>query len=419
MLWTGATDLNSFSIFRAKLIANELLQGCLYGVLLVVQALVFIEKGIPQWQLGYFLGTMGIVAAVLEVPFGALADRIGRIKTYRIAILVLILSGAIFLWGTHWVVLLIGIVGFGSAKALESGTYSAWYVERLNENGWEERTEKLTGQLQASAAFGLMVGAIGGGYLPDFAGNQFGLSGTEWNLLAFFALNIVHLPMTYLVFGSASESSHDHNGTSFSTALRESLKNRTIKEVLLLGCLVGFLMAPIETYWQPRYIEVVPDTDYNSFGWITFGYFAMAILGPMLIGVIAEKINLTTRWQVRVVPVIAALSAIVLGLAQTQGAFLSGYFGFMLFFSMAGPAVFTMLNDASSDQVRATMQSVSSLTFTLGGAFAAFGLPVVIRAIGIADTWTLTAALCGALLIVLALLNGRRDRFSAQADLPR
>ena len=138
--------MTSYSNFRTRLIVNELLQGCLYGVLIVVQALVFIEKGIPAWRMGYFIGTMGIVAVVLEVPFGALADRVGRIKTYRFAIFVLILSGALLLWGTHWIVLLIGIIGSGAAKALESGTYSAWYVERLNENGWEDKTEKLTGQ---------------------------------------------------------------------------------------------------------------------------------------------------------------------------------------------------------------------------------------------------------------------------------
>ena len=338
-------------------------------MLLVVQALVFLEKGIPAWQMGYFIGTMGVMAAVLEVPFGALADRIGRIKTYRIAIFVLILSGVFFLWGTHWIVLL--------------------------------------------------VGAIGGGYMPDFLGERFGLSGTEWNLLAFLVLNIVHLPVTYLVFGAKPEAPHDHEAVSFGAALKESLKNRAIKEVLLLGLLVGFMMAPIETYWQPRYIEIVPDTGYSSFGWITFGYFAMAIIGPILIGTIAGKFGLTTRWQVRVVPVIAAMSVLLLGLAQIQGTFLSGYFGFMLFFSMAGPAVFTMLNDASSDQVRATMQSVSSLTFTLGGTVAAYGLPSLIRVIGIGDTWALTAAICGGTLALLALMNGRRDRFSVHTGLPR
>ncbi len=382
----------------------------MYGVILAVQALVFIEKGVPDWQLGYFIGTMGLVAAVLEVPFGALADRIGRIKTYRIAVFVLILSGAAFLWATHWIVLFIGVFGFGAAKALESGTYSAWYVERLNENGWGDKTEKLTGQLQATVAFGLMIGAIGGGYLPDIAGERFGYSGTEWNLIAFFLLAIIHLLVTYPVFGTKPEAPHKHEAMSFVAAFRERLKNRAIQEVLLLGCLVGFLMAPIETYWQPRYVEIVPDTVCSSFGWITFGYFAMAIIGPILIGIVAEKFNLTARWQVRVVPVIAAISVVVLGLAQTQGTFLSGYFGFMLFFSMAGPAVFTMLNDASSDQVRATMQSVSSLTFTLGGTLAAFGLPVVVRTIGISDTWVLTASVCGALLTLFAIINGRRDR---------
>lgn len=406
--------MHTYSGLRVRLIANELLQGCLYGVLLVVQALVFIEKGIPAWQMGYFVGTMGVIAAVLEVPFGALADRIGRIKTYRIAIFVLILSGVFLLWGTHWIVLLIGVIGFGVAKALESGTYSAWYVERLNENGWEDKTEKLTGQLQATAALGLMIGAIGGGYLPDLLGERNGLSGTEWNLLAFLVLNILHLPVSYLVFGTKPEAPHEHEAVSFGAALKESLKNRTIKEVLLLGLLVGFMMAPIETYWQPRYIEIVPDTDYSSFGWITFGYFAMAIIGPILIGIVAEKFGLTTRWQVRVVPVIAAASVLLLGLAQTQGTFLSGYFGFMLFFSMAGPAVFTMLNDASSDQVRATMQSVSSLTFTIGGTVAAYGLPSLIRVIGIGDTWALTAAICGGALALLALLNGQKDRVSAK-----
>ena len=108
---------------------------------------------------------------------------------------------------------------------------------------------------------------------------------------------------------------------------------------------------------------------------MTFGYFATAILGPLLIGQIAKALNISPRRQMRLIPL--------------------GFFGVILALGCIGSVpvfvpvylAFTLINEASENHNRSAMQSLTSLTFTLGIGTTALGLSWILRSSSLSALW--------------------------------
>ena len=158
-------------------------------------------------------------------------------------------------------------------------------------------------------------------------------------------------------------------------------------ELLLVGVLAGVSIAAIDLFWQPRLREIAPDISYAIFGWMTFGYFATAILGPLLIGQIAKALNISPRRQMRLIPL--GFFGVILGLGfiGSVPVFVPLYLAFMLLFSMLNPATFTLINEASENHNRSAMQSLTSLTFTLGIGTTTLGLSWILRSSSLSALW--------------------------------
>lgn len=103
----------------------------------------------------------------------------------------------------------------------------------------------------------------------------------------------------------------------------------------------------IDLFWQPRLREIAPNISYAIFGWMIFGYFATAILGPLLIGQIAKPFNISPRRQMRLIPLGFFGVILALGFTGSLPVFVPVYLASMLLFSMLSPATFTLVNEAS------------------------------------------------------------------------
>ena len=118
-------------------------------------------------------------------------------------------------------------------------------------------------------------------------------------------------------------------------------------------------MVIIEAYWQPRLSQIVGEPPYAVLGWATARYFAMTIVGPMLISFIADKFDASPAVQIKVLPFILALGLNVVAIQTTLAPFLAAYMSMMLFISMFNPPA-------------TTMQSIFSLVLRGGGAVSMF-----------------------------------------------
>ena len=401
--------------FKARLVAGQTPSGLAYGFWLATAGIYFIDKGLELWMVGLILGLGPVVTAALEVPFGMLADRHGRLRIYRLSVLIILINLAMLsLFHSVPIFIAASVLG-GIGQALQSGSLDAWYVQQLNQRGEGEKLEILSGHLQAAMATGMAVAAIAGGYTPDFMPDFMGISGSEWNPLIASSVLMAVLLLSYGLYFEGKNhhdaSAEDAPHQSISSILRDALRNPFVAELLLVGVLAGVAIAAIDLFWQPRLREIAPDISYAIFGWMTFGYFATAILGPLLIGQIAKALKISPRRQMRLIPLGFFGVIFALGFIGSVPVFVPVYLVFMLLFSMLSPATFTLINEASQNHNRSAMQSLTSLTFTLGAGTTALWLSWILRSSSLSALWI------GIALFVITLIIGKNLFMRRYAEL--
>ena len=398
--------------FKSRMITHEVLSGLGFGLFLAIQGIFFLEKGIDLWMIGVIFGTIGVSTFILELPLGAVADIHGRIKIFRISVAVHLTGFLIAIFATEfWHLLIVGIL-MGLSGALRSGSVDAWVVEQINEKGMGEKLQSHLGVFQASMAAGMAVGAIGGGYIPVYMPQTDLFTPTSWNLIVVVILLTIHLLISPYLFSEGEEivAPEEHTGVKakIKIAIKFSLASTVIRDLLILGATLGLTMATIEAYWQPQLTAITGAPSYVAFGWVTAGYFAMAIMGPMLIGTISEALNISANVQIKVLPIVLAIVMYILATRVNFGPFIATYLAFMLVLSMIGPPSATLLNNAVTDDIRSTMQSVSSFTMQVGGVASTFGFAYFIKSLGISTTWVIIASVAivlGAIRIFHGLIR--------------
>ncbi len=399
--------------FKMRMVLHEVINGLGFGLFLAIQGVFFLQKGLELWQIGLVFAAIGGATALFELPFGAVADIHGRLKVFRISVIVRLLATALALLSPGFAGLLVAAVLWGLSQALNSGSIDAWVVERVKDMGEEARLQSYIGSFQGAMAAGMTLGAILGGYLPAVMPETHWFVPTGWNLLALMLLGALNLALMPVLFPEGEVLTPPQDRETLARQLKSgigfALGNRTLRAILVLGVFLGLAMASLDAYWQPRLVEIAGKPTYAAFGWITAGYFAMAILGAVLIGPLAEWANVSARVQVMLLPLL--LAGVLFALSR-QGAFwpyVGAYLSFMLVFSMINPPVETLLNRETPDEIRSTMQSLLSLVLTLGGAVSMLLFAPVVRALGIAATWGILAGVL-ALAAGLLALSGLRKR---------
>jgi len=399
--------------FKARLITHELLSGFTFGIFIAVQGMLILEKGVEIWQVGLLYGTVVVATAVFELPFGALADIHGRIKIYRLSRFVMIIAIIGIILTSNFLIILASMALLGMAEALNSGTIDAWSVEQIKKRGDSEKLQSYISIFQSSTAAGLAVGAILGGYIPKIMPTLENYPPTTWNLIFTAALAVLHLILTPYLFREGEARSKDVDkkeiAKQIGNAIRFSFNHAIVRDILLIGLVLGLAMVSIEAYWQPRIMEIAGAPTYTLLGWATAGYFAMAIIGPILITKLAEWTNASPATQLKFLPFILALAMFVIASQTAIGPYLAAYMGVMLFISMFNAPGMTILNNEVTDEIRSTMQSIYSLVLRGGGAISAFGFSLIIKQWDIATAWQII----GIIVLVFAVYRLLASRKAA------
>lgn len=377
------------------------------GLLVPVLSLLLIDKGASLSNISIIMGIYSLTVVVLELPTGILADVIGRKKIFCLSLIVALFGYSVILIGQGMIFLCIGIIFYGTSRALSSGSFDALFIDSYIETFGKDKLHKITVRLSVLDSLGLSLGALTGGVLPKFSQNLIVDIGTfDLNLVAEILLIIIVLLLS-VVFISENSKSEIKKNISLKNHIKDSslivIKNRTIKCIFISAFATGFFLLTIETYWQPHFTSLLPDNSmYWLLGIISFLYFASSIFGSIISEKIIERYNIDFKKMYLILRTMLVSSLIVAALQLNAYSFIVFYTLIYLFLGMSNIPENVILNSEIPGNIRASVLSVNSLVLQMGGLTGSLINSFIINYISIPVLWMIAA---GVIFITILIIS--------------
>lgn len=371
------------------------------GILAPVLSLLLLEKGLSLGTLPVGMAIHSAVSLTLEAPSGLLSDLFGRKRVFVAAqaIYLLALLALIFGSGT---LLAYGVLAlYGTARALASGSLDALILDAgLREQG-ETGLRKLSVQKDIFTTAGAACGALLGGGL-HWAG------GSSLVLAASLTLTLAALLGAAFFTRETAVPSLGHPTLRGQAAVlwNACRAKRQLPILLAASALTGLLLLPMETYWQPRFTQLLKTESLTwLLGVLNFGYFGASIGGSLLAGKALEKplpaifnrlqsfLPEKTHALFLLGSFCAGLCLLALSFAGNALWFGTGYLLLYFFLGISDTAQGVAINRASPSAVRATLLSGQGLSVQLGGFLSSAAIGFTAGAFPITLLWLWVALL--------------------------
>ncbi|WP_224815594.1 MFS transporter [Hasllibacter sp. MH4015] len=398
---------------------HQFLDRFAMGLTVAVVALALTDRGMDLFQISLLFGIYSLTTMAMELPFGGLADSIGRKPVFLAAIVASLMSLVLFLSSSDFYVLALSFAFIGFGRALRSGTLDAWFVETFKATAPDVDVQPALAKAQWANAVGLATGAVVGGILPDILGGVAECRGFSIYDVSYMASAGVMLGVLAFTLGAIAETPRPLTMTAlkngFATvpsvikdAGRLAVRHPALS--MLLAALTFFLMAsnPVEVIW-PTHAKPMLDEDFaNTFiGALMATYFFSIAFGAFLSPQISRVFK--RRHAVTLAATFACLAIVQIALAL-QGTI----FGFAVIFILYAVILGVSETPASSilhryvgDHQRSTMLSLRSLIQQLGGALGMVMTGAIAEVYSTPIAWSVGAAFL-VIAAILSLLLTRR-----------
>lgn len=390
---------------------HQFLDRFAMGLTVAVVALALTDRGMDLFQISLLFGVYSLTTLTMELPFGGLADSIGRKPVFLTAVIASLISLAFFLSSSNFYVLTLSFAFIGFGRALRSGTLDAWFVETFKTTSPNVDVQPALAKAQSANASGLAMGAILGGGLPDILGPYAQTLRFSPYDVSYAASFIVMLG----VFAFTKRAIIEPPRPKHPRALKQGFANVpiVIKDAgllaikhptlsLLLAALAFFLMAtnPVEVLW-PTFAKPMLDATYanTAIGVLTATYFFAIAFGATLSPHVSKLFK--HHHSKTLTATFFTLAAIQIALAY-QGTILAFAAVFILYSVCLGvcetPAS-SILHRCVADHQRSTLLSLKSLIQQLGAALGLLLVGAVADVYSLSFAWSL-----GAVFLLLATL---------------
>ena len=381
------------------------------GLTVAVVVLALTDRGMDLFQISLLFGVYSLTTMLMELPFGGLADNIGRKPVFLAAVAASLISLALFISSSDFCVLALSFAFIGIGRALRSGTLDAWFVETFKVRAPNVDVQPALAKAQWANAMGLGTGAILGGHLPDTFGplaKGGGFSIYDVSYAASFGVMLA--VFIYTMFAIVEEprplnpSALKRGFANIPTVIRDAgllaLNHPTLS--MLLAALALFLFAtnPVEVIW-PTHAKPMLEAGYaNTFiGVLTAAYFFSIAFGASLSARISRMFK--RRHAVALAAIMACLTVVQIALALQTSifGFVAVFILYSVFLGAAETPASSILHSCVGDRQRSTMLSLKSLIQQLG---ATLGL---VLAGALAESYTTPVAwIVGAVVLVVATI---------------
>ncbi len=368
-------------------------------------------RGLDLFQIGILMGAYSLTIVLLEVPTGGMADAFGRKKVTQLAYTISLVSGLVFLFAFSFPAFLVAWILAGISRALGSGALDAWFVDSLQAVDPEIDIQPPLAKAGTVALLALGSGTLIGGIIPRlFAGLP--AEGTAVltpmsAILLFAGLSnlILILAVIILVKEKRPDSRHSSWKAGFSQvpviigeAISLSRKNRKIIILLVLGLFGGLGLATIETFWQPRFADLLGGGEGRTmlFGLVMAVAFVVGAIGNMASIPLGRRLNGRYELLAGIMQGLQGLSFLLLGFQAGIGAFVFFFWFIYMASGVMNSPFATLYNNQVPAKMRSSMLSIQSLSSYVGGILGSVVLGYVANTVSIGLAW----AVAGALLLV-------------------
>ena len=329
-----------------------------------------------------------ISSAIFEVPTGAIADLFGRKKTIILSTLVYILGLVSLYIGGGMMMFAAFAVLSALSGALYSGTDTAIMYDTLKNEGKEKYFKKLSGTYWAIWPLGATIGSIVGGYMATISlRTPVGYSLIPYALVLLASFFIVEPKYEKKV--GATVNSH------MLESVKDVLKNKQML-VILAGGVIAWSFGESshnlsQIFYQFKQVPII------WFGFITAASFGLSSLGFYLSHDVSERFG---NKNTVIASIVIAFSFLILATLTPSYIAIILFTVSSFFFGLRSPVLGHLWNEESESRKRATLNSINSLVFQLGGAIA---MPII----GYwADLFTINTAFLISGIIVLVISTG-------------
>jgi len=364
-----------------------------WSCLNAVYALFLLHRGLDLFQINVVFAVYLITAFLFEVPTGAVADVVGRKASFVFSCI--LRCGAFTL---YWFADSFGDFLFAEfidaiGTTLATGALDAWAVDRLHEEGHAGGVERLfTRAFVICRPFMITAGVLGA-YLADRNMDS------PW-LLGASGFALTGLLGMLLMRENWQRPTHRRGFVyAWIATTRAGFVTVRRNSQLALLCFVtaatSFAVMPAWHYWPARLSEL-SGSGIWVMGWvgasINVASMCASLLMPHLVRRFDRENILLAAWLLR---------GAMLMMAALATSFAPAFAGIIIMdaiFGLSEPTLQAWMNDRVDSEQRATVLSVRSMSFTLGGGLGLILLGLIARESGIPLVWGISATL----LVVMA-----------------
>ena len=376
------------------------------GILTPVLTLVLCAHGASLSTVPVFLGIFAVTVMVLEVPSGVFADLKGRKNTFLMSHIFIWISFFTIFRGNSPLFLALGNVFLGMGRAFGSGSMEALEIDRYIEKNGESHLPEINSLLAKLDNFGLAAGALLGGYL-GYVDSDYSL-----NLTCLLLAEAVLILMAIFFVkekGIKSKKPKQNLLNGFSEMVKNIRHSRILCIICGMAAVLGFLLAAVETYWQPSIKLYLPKNLTWLLGIVNCSAYLGGSIGNTAGMRILSKMGNTLSSKKKLYAafrVLLCLVPVLMAFCRTWYIFALVYALVYMVSGMAGLIENTLLHEAADSSFRASMMSLYSLLVRGGSIGTSLVCSVLLQGGNLNLVWIFVplAALGATVLMILFVI---------------